>query len=289
MSDGIMGRPLRVLLIEDSNDDACLLLRELEHAGYEPTWERVETAADLGAALRRREWDIITCDYVMPNFGALAALELLTEQGCEVPVIIVTGEVGEEVAVAAMKAGASDYVSKLRLTRLVPAVERELRDAEVRRARRRADQALHRSQANLEAILNNSLQSFILLDCNGVIKAFNQIASVRAEVVFLTHALAEGALIDEFICGLDADEFRRQFARAVAGEVVVVETKFRNPAERDYWFELNFIPIRQEADCVTGVCLSMLDITERKRLEADLRDAKNGKRRAAPRASSWPT
>jgi hypothetical protein len=80
MSDGIMGRPLRVLLIEDSNDDACLLLRELEHAGYEPTWERVETAADLGAALRRREWDIITCDYVMPNFGALAALELLTNR-----------------------------------------------------------------------------------------------------------------------------------------------------------------------------------------------------------------
>jgi PAS domain S-box-containing protein len=197
----------------------------------------------------------------------------------------VTGEVGEEVAVAAMKAGASDYVSKLRLARLVPAVERELRDAEVRRARRRADQALRRSQANLEAILNNSLQSFILLDCNGVIKAFNQIASVRAEVVFLTHALAEGALIDEFICGLDADEFRRQFARAVAGEVVVAETKFRNPAERDYWFELNFIPIRQEADCVTGVCLSMLDITERKRLEAELRDAKNAAE-AASRAKS---
>ena len=119
-----MSVPLRVLLIDDSEDDATLVLRELRHGGYEPTWERVDTAPALADALTRQAWDLITCDYVMPSFSAPEALKLIHDQHIDVPVIIISGQVGEEVAVTAMKAGAHDYVSKHKLMRLCPAMER---------------------------------------------------------------------------------------------------------------------------------------------------------------------
>ena len=138
-----MSKPLRVLLIEDSEDDADLLLHELRRGGYDPIWRRVDAAPALVAALGDQEWDVVTCDYVMPQFSALAALQILRESGAGLPVIIVSGQVGEEVAVAAMKAGAHDYVSKHRMTRLVPAIEREVAEAHQRR-RAAATQAWQR-------------------------------------------------------------------------------------------------------------------------------------------------
>ncbi|MCI0577115.1 MAG: response regulator [Chloroflexi bacterium] len=137
-----MAEPLRVLLVEDSEDDAALLLRELQRGGYEPLSRRVETAADMQAALEGQEWDIIISDYTMPQFSGLAALELCQAQELDLPFILVSGTVGEEDTVAAMKAGAHDYLLKGNLIRLVPAIRRELREAEGRRERRRAEAAL---------------------------------------------------------------------------------------------------------------------------------------------------
>jgi signal transduction histidine kinase len=137
-----MGRPLRVLIIEDSDDDAILVVRELRRGGYEPLTERVETAAATAAALERLPWDVVLADYSLPSFGAPAALALLKQGGLDVPFIVVSGSVGEEIAVAAMKAGAHDYFRKDNLARLVPAIERELREAAGRRERRRAEEAL---------------------------------------------------------------------------------------------------------------------------------------------------
>jgi len=142
-----MANMLHILLIEDSQDDTLLLLHELRRGGYEPIWMRVDTAAGVAAELERTEWDIITCDYVMPRFSALAALQIIHDHAVDTPVIIVSGEVGEEVAAATMRAGAHDYVSKHKLVRLVPAIQRELREAEERRARRRAEEALRESEA----------------------------------------------------------------------------------------------------------------------------------------------
>jgi DNA-binding NtrC family response regulator len=121
-----MARPLRILLIEHCEDVARVLLDELRRGGYAPMSERVETEPALRAALAQ-PWDVITSNYVLPQFSAAAALQLLQAQRVDVPVIIVSGEVGEEIAVTAMKAGAHDYVSTHKLARLVPAVERELR------------------------------------------------------------------------------------------------------------------------------------------------------------------
>ena len=134
--------PLRVLIAEDSEDDARLLLRELQRAGYEPTFERVDTPAAMTSALERHAWDLVIGDYSMPTFSGPAALALLRARDPDTPFIFVSGTISEDVAVEAMKAGAQDFLTKGNLRRLIPAVQRELRDTEVRRERRRAQTAL---------------------------------------------------------------------------------------------------------------------------------------------------
>jgi PAS domain S-box-containing protein len=130
---------LRVLIIEDSLDDVELIVRELQRGGYAVDYERVETKADMEAALSERAWDIILSDYSMPQFSAMAALSTLQESGLDIPFIVISGTIGEETAVTALKAGAHDFLVKGKLPRLIPAVERELRDAEARRSRREAE------------------------------------------------------------------------------------------------------------------------------------------------------
>ena len=122
--------PLKVLIIEDSEDDTLLLLRELEKNGYVPVSQRVETAEALRAALQEKTWDIILSDYHLPRFSGLQALLLFKESGMDIPFILVSGMIGEELAVEAMKTGAHDYIMKGNLARLVPAIERELREVD---------------------------------------------------------------------------------------------------------------------------------------------------------------
>src|SRR5712692_8376534 len=141
-----MGGELRVLIVEDSEDDALLLVDELERGGYQVAYQRVDTAEAMRRALHDECWDLVISDYSMPRLNALAALTLHKDAGLDLPFIIVSGTIGEETAVAMMKAGAHDYIMKSNLTRFLPAVERELRDTEVRRARRSAETALKKSE-----------------------------------------------------------------------------------------------------------------------------------------------
>ena len=134
--------PLRVLIAEDSEDDARLLLRELQRAGYQPTYERVDNPAAMAAALDRHAWDLVIGDYSMPAFSGPAALALLRARDLDTPFIFVSGTIGEDIAVEAMKAGAQDFLTKGNLRRLIPAIQRELRDTEARRERRLAQTAL---------------------------------------------------------------------------------------------------------------------------------------------------
>ncbi len=138
-----MSKLLRVLIVEDSEDDAELLAIELERGGYEVIYHRVETRAEMQAALQKSPfWDIVLADYSMPQFSAIAALNLLKEWELDLPFVIVSGKIGEDTAVAAMKAGAHDYLVKGKLARLIPAVERELREAILREEYRAAQQRL---------------------------------------------------------------------------------------------------------------------------------------------------
>ena len=151
--------PLRVLIVEDSEEDAGLLLRKLRQGGYEPMHARVETAGEMDAALGSGTWDVILCDYRLPRFSGLQTLALFRETGLDIPFLVVSGNIGEDTAVEAMKAGAHDYIMKDRLQRLIPAIRRELKDAEERKLRKHAEEALLRAyeqQRELAFIINNS-------------------------------------------------------------------------------------------------------------------------------------
>src|SRR5690349_21598959 len=130
---------LRILIVEDSEDDAELMMREVRRGGYAVEFERVETQTAMQEALSRGSWDIILSDYTMPEFSAMAAMQTLKESGLDIPLLVVSGTIGEETAVAALKAGAHDFLLKGKLARLVPAIGRELRDAETRRSRHEAE------------------------------------------------------------------------------------------------------------------------------------------------------
>lgn len=149
-----MKKTLRILLAEDSPSDAELVEYEIRKA-YEPLIHRVEDAQSMTRALREHTWDVVISDYYMPGFGALAALSLVRVGGHDLPFIIVSGNMGEDLAVEAMRAGAADYVMKRNLSRLVPALERELRDAEARRGAQRAELQLLEQSALLQGIVNH--------------------------------------------------------------------------------------------------------------------------------------
>jgi PAS domain S-box-containing protein len=144
--------PIRALMVEDSEDDALLLARELRRGGFEPAFERVDTPHALRAALARGGWDIIFADYTMPQFRGTDALALVREGGLDVPFIFVSGSMGEDTAVDAMRRGAQDYVIKGNLKRLLPAVERELRDAGERRERKRTEETLRATRERLRQV-----------------------------------------------------------------------------------------------------------------------------------------
>ncbi|HEX4355619.1 MAG TPA: response regulator [Polyangiales bacterium] len=162
--------PVRVLLVEDSDSDAQLIEMELSAAGHRLELERVEDAAALRAALGRIDWDLVISDWSLPSFSALRALEVLRETGSEIPLIIVSGTIGEAVAVDAMRAGARDYVLKDNLARLAPAVERELKASQ--RAKQ-ATQALRASEARFARLADSGIVSICISDLDGRLKEAN--------------------------------------------------------------------------------------------------------------------
>jgi DNA-binding NtrC family response regulator len=137
-----MNKLLRVLIVDDSEDDALLSLRGLRAGGFEPEFQRVETPEAMAAALTARPWDIILSDYSMSHFSGLSALAIVKQSGLDLPFILVSGTIGEDLAVNAMKAGAHDYVMKGNLHRLTTAIERELRDVEIRKEHKQAHEWL---------------------------------------------------------------------------------------------------------------------------------------------------
>ncbi len=176
-----MANPIHVLIVEDSEDDTLLLVRQLRQGGYDPTYERVETADSLVATLDRQIWDIVISDYAMPRFSGLDALKIVKDRNAYLPFILVSGTIGEDTAVAAMRAGAQDYIMKSNLTRLAPAVERELAEAQVRRARQQAEQELRRSDERFRLTVEGVRDyAIFMLDTGGHIINWN----IGAERIF---------------------------------------------------------------------------------------------------------
>ncbi len=173
-----MGQPIRVLIVDDSEDDALLLERQLRLAGFDPASLRVEDGERMSAALDGHAWDIVLSDFMMPQFSGLEAVRLLRDKDRDTPIIIVSGKIGEETAVDCVKAGASDYLMKDNLKRLGTAVERELRETENRRVRRKAEQRLAVTDANFRRVIASSADGILIVTTDGIIRFVNPAAEV---------------------------------------------------------------------------------------------------------------
>jgi signal transduction histidine kinase len=176
------GKPLRALIVEDVESDALLVVRELKRGGFDVTFERVDTAETMAAALARDTWDIVLSDYTMPRFSALAALGIVKERKVDLPFIIVSGTIGEETAVEAIRAGAHDFMVKGKFARLVPAVERELRDAALRVERMRIQEQL---------LISDRMASVGTLAAGVAHEINNPLAALMANLDFGVQALAK--------------------------------------------------------------------------------------------------
>ncbi len=160
-------------MVDDSEDDVILLMREIQKGGYDLVFERVDTQEAMKAALDTKTWDIVIADYVMPHFSGLAALSLLHQTGLDLPFIIVSGKMGEDKAVEVMKAGAHDYILKGNLSRLVPAIKRELQEAVVRQEKKLAEGALRESEMRYRSLVESAMDVIFTLSPEGIITSLN--------------------------------------------------------------------------------------------------------------------
>ena len=167
---------LRVLLVEDSEDDALLVLRALARGGYRTTHRRVESREEMASALAEGAWDVVLADHALPRFSAPAALASLQATGLDIPFLGGSGAIGEERAAELIRAGAHDYVSKANLARLCPAIERELGDAAERFARRQAQSELAEREAHLSTVLESVADGIVVFDEGGRIESCNRAA-----------------------------------------------------------------------------------------------------------------
>jgi phosphoserine phosphatase RsbU/P len=269
-----MGNPLKVLIIEDSEDDTLFLLRELEKGGYDPIHQRVETAEAMRTALQEKTWDIILSDYHLPRFTGLQALMLFMETGIDIPFILVSGMIGEELAVEAMKAGAHDYIMKSNLARLIPAIERELREAEERQKRRRTEDELEKEKSRTIKYLEIAGVALVAINQNGVVTLINRkgceiLGYARDEIIGKNW-------FDPFIPKEFREEVKKLFFQVLAGDRKPVEY-FENPVitkegkVRLISWHNNFII--DDSGKIIGSLSSGEDITERKQIEKELRES----------------
>ncbi len=264
---------LRALIVEDSEDDAMLLARELRRGGYDVTFERVDTPAAMKESLDRQPWDIVLSDYSMPSFSGLEALKILKKSNLDIPFILISGLIGEETAVEAMKAGAHDFLTKGNLARLIPAIERELRDAEVRRERKRAEKALLKSEEKYRLIAENTTDVIWTMDMN-----------LRLTYMSPSVTHLGGYSVDEAIA-LSLEEMMAPASLAIAMEAFgeelaadktqqgkaswsrVLELEQRRKDDSTIWTESTIRFLHDPEGQPIGIIGITRDITDRKRAE----------------------
>jgi PAS domain S-box-containing protein len=253
--------PLRVLLVEDNEDDSVLLVRSLRAEGFNPDWLRVDDAEGLRSALAAQEWDIVLADYALPRFSGSAALALIKRMGLDIPVILVSGTIGEEIAIEAMRAGAVDYIMKDKLGRLGPSIRREVTDARIRRDKRQADEDLRESARRWQTTFDAITDAICLLDRDGRMLQCNMahrgfLDKPETEIVGeKCYKLVHGGEGFQGYCPL------QKMLRSNRHEEAEL-------FERGRWLHVAVDPILDEAGGLTGAVHIMADITARKTAEA---------------------
>lgn len=265
-----MAEHLRVLLVEDSEDDAALLLRELKRAGYEVTHDRVFTAAGIEASFAKHDWDLVISDHGMPAFSGTEALEIVRRLAPDLPFIFVSGSIGEDIAVAAMRAGAQDYVMKGNIRRLAPAIDRELKESEARRRERETEEQLRSTDEMLRSVFAASPLAIIATDVNGRVTLWNPAAErlfgwARDEVLGKENPVVPDRARETI-------EARRELARK--GEA------FTDMEARRVRKDGSFVDVtvtiaatHDRAGAPDGITVVYQDLTERKQLQAQFLQA----------------
>lgn len=256
-------QPLRILIIEDSEVDAAIIVRYLESAGLHLTHHRVCTPLELDTALENAQWDVVLCDYSLPGMNIDYALKGLKTRNLDIPFIVVSGAIGEELAVAVMKAGAHDFIVKDRLSRLLPAIEREMREATARREREAALEKV----AYLAAIVDSTEEAVVGQNRQGLITTWNagaerlygytaeEAIGQPAAMLVPTKRADEAAAILECLQGgeavqqLDTERLRKD------GSIVMVC--------------ITSSTIKDSQGRVIGASFLSYDVTERKKMESE--------------------
>ncbi len=261
--------PLRVLIIEDSEDDALLLLRELKKGGYAPVWERVDTAEGMTAALEAASWDIILSDYRMPRFDGWEALQILSQKGFDIPFIVISGILLEETAVDILKAGAGDYIKKGNWARLIPAVERELREAESRAEGRRGRKALEAAEARYRGLFENAVEGIFQISPNGrfisanpamaTILGFASPDALMAEITDVPRQMfAEPGRYADFVVEIQKNKYVSGF-----------ESRLTRRDGRIIWGALSARPVYTPRGDIAAFEGALQDVTSRKTAEKE--------------------
>lgn len=260
-----MVTPLSLLILEDSADDALLLVKALQQSGFDPQWQQVETQQDYLAALPKG-FDIILADYTLPQFDALQALQILQQSSLDIPLIVVTGSISEEVAVQCMKQGAADYLLKDRLARLGPAVAHALQDRKLLDQKRQAEVALQQNEAKFRSLIQHSTDLITILELDGTIKytspAHKTVLGYQSEDLL-------GKSVFELIHPDDLTQAVAHLQEIVqTAESHLSRTEFRVLRQDGSWCVLESTGSNLLADSsVGGIVINSRDVTQRKQAE----------------------
>jgi len=266
-----MNKLLRVLIVEDSEADAALLLRTLSREGYEVVYEVVDTPSGMRAALERQDWDVITSDHIMPHFSASEALALAKELRPSLPFIIVSGEIDLNLVVSLMKGGAHDYIQKRELSRVVPAIERELKEAKSIIQRKQAEQALRKSEEYFRELIQNSSDLIFTVDKRGIITYGSP--SVE-RILGYSHGELRGTNVLDLFIPEDLPRAISDFQKAMHTKDVPIPNSFRIRHKNGKVLLMegigkNLLHNPAIASFVTNV----RDVTDQKRAEEALRES----------------
>ncbi len=264
-----MTQHLDVLFLEDSEDDVLLVVRHLIKGGYAVDYRRVDTPDDFRAALGEGRWDIVISDYSLPGLNALMAIHIFNEMGPDIPFLVVSGAVGEETAVEVLKSGAHDVLIKNNLARLIPAVERERREASERHARRKAEESLAASEIKFRRIVETAHEGIWLLDREGRTTYMNRrmadmLALDQDEIgdASLVSFLSESKVVDTITRYLHGKTDGTQTFRA--------QCRLRRKDDSTLWGMLAFHSIVDENGSCRGHLATIFDVTEHRRLQEQL-------------------